>query len=324
MNKEYINLMLYHINLIQNDISKSSNYKEKEQLLFKIYTLNKAIEIIKNFKKPLSDSNNLKEFENIKGIGKGIIKRIKEYNESKIKIKTVNNELMNLHGINSATIQKLNNLNIYTINDLKQYYKSNPSELTPTISLSLKYYKTFKEHILREEMKRHKNLLRSELNKITNDYNIKLAGSYRRKQPYSNDIDVILYPKNSYIRKNILNEFVNHLKQINYITDTINNNIKLSSMSYVVSIDKNNKFNNRIHRRLDIKFSSYKNYPFMLLYFTGSKNFNQQMRLHAKNMNYKLNEKELIPEPKQSIKSEKDIFKILKLKYILPKDRNVL
>ena len=139
MNKEYINLMLYHINLIQNDVSKSNNYKEKEQLLFKIYSLNKAIEIIKNFKKPLSDSNNLKEFENIKGIGKGIIKRIKEYNESKIKIKTVNNELMNLHGINSATIQKLNNLNIYTINDLKQYYKSNPIELTPTISLSLKY-----------------------------------------------------------------------------------------------------------------------------------------------------------------------------------------
>ena len=169
MNKEYINLMLYHINLIQDDISKTNIYKEKEQLLYKIYTLNKAIEIIKNFKKPLSDSNNLKEFENIKGIGKGIIKRIKEYNDSNIKIKTINNELMNLHGINSSTIQKLNNLNIYTINDLKQYYKKNPTELTPTISLSLKYHKTLKEHILREEMKRHKNLLRSELNKITND-----------------------------------------------------------------------------------------------------------------------------------------------------------
>ena len=57
-----------------------------------------------------------------------------------------------------------------------------------------------------------------------------------------------------------------------------------------------------------------------LLYFTGSGNFNKNMRLDAKKMGYLINEYGLykIQKPENKLietKTEKDIFDILKMEY---------
>jgi DNA polymerase/3'-5' exonuclease PolX len=66
-------------------------------------------------------------------------------------------------------------------------------------------------------------------------------------------------------------------------------------------------------------------WPFALLYFTGSGTFNERQRLVAKKMGYSLSEhglkdvdtKEYVP----GLTSEKDIFKFLDMTYLVPWDR---
>ena len=82
-------------------------------------------------------------------------------------------------------------------------------------------------------------------------------------------------------------------------------------------------------RRIDIRFVPYDYYPAALLYFTGSYELNTQMRQIAKTLGYKLNEYGLFKLKKDDIysdtpvkvKSEKDIFKKLKLDYLEPHER---
>ena len=59
-----------------------------------------------------------------------------------------------------------------------------------------------------------------------------------------------------------------------------------------------------------------------LVYFTGSKEFNINMRQKAKKMGYILNRYGLYKNNKKiPINSEKELFEKLKIKFILPKDR---
>jgi DNA polymerase/3'-5' exonuclease PolX len=73
--------------------------------------------------------------------------------------------------------------------------------------------------------------------------------------------------------------------------------------------------------RIDVRSVTKEQYPFALLYFTGSKQFNTTIRLHAKKMGYKLNEYNLGNFKGDIIRTEKDIFKALKIKYLKPEER---
>ena len=77
-------------------------------------------------------------------------------------------------------------------------------------------------------------------------------------------------------------------------------------------------------RRIDIRIIPLESYYSALLYFTGSKDFNKQMRLNAITMDYTLNEYGLYDENGKMFKvnSEKEIFDLLGLEYIQPINRN--
>ena len=76
-------------------------------------------------------------------------------------------------------------------------------------------------------------------------------------------------------------------------------------------------------RRIDIRIIPLESYYSALLYFTGSKDFNKQMRLNAITMDYTLNEYGLYDENGKmfKVKSEKDIFDLLNMEYITPDKR---
>ena len=89
-----------------------------------------------------------------------------------------------------------------------------------------------------------------------------------------------------------------------------------------------------IFRHLDIFYYSHDVYPFALLFTTGSKENNVNMRARAVRLGYSLNEKNLThispsgsPVTKEEYlkeigkekpETEQDIFKFLKLDYIEP------
>jgi len=82
-------------------------------------------------------------------------------------------------------------------------------------------------------------------------------------------------------------------------------------------------------RRVDFLYTTPEEFPFAILYFTGSKIFNTIMRQHAVNMGLTMNEHGLYKFDKKTkgekvahvFKTEKDIFDYLHLKYVAPEQR---
>jgi DNA polymerase/3'-5' exonuclease PolX len=81
----------------------------------------------------------------------------------------------------------------------------------------------------------------------------------------------------------------------------------------------------KIARRIDIRFVSYPSFYAALLYFTGSCDFNKHMRTVALKKRYTLNEYGLYKFSGEiiSTNSEEEIFDILEMKYLSPKDREI-
>ena len=82
---------------------------------------------------------------------------------------------------------------------------------------------------------------------------------------------------------------------------------------------------NSIGRRIDIRVVNYESYFTSILYFTGSKDFNVFIRNKALEKNYSLNEYALTDfnnNNKIILKSEEEIFDILKIPYQKPNERN--
>ena len=73
-------------------------------------------------------------------------------------------------------------------------------------------------------------------------------------------------------------------------------------------------------RRLDLIRNSKEEYPYMILYFTGSARFNVAFRQHCLDIGLSLNEHSFTPKV-NGLKTEKDILKHVGLKYIEPENR---
>ena len=82
----------------------------------------------------------------------------------------------------------------------------------------------------------------------------------------------------------------------------------------------------KIARRIDIRCVNYNSYYTALLYFTGSRQLNINMRLNALNNGYKLNEYSVYNiKKKQEIfpMSEEEIFELCQMDYLQPRGRNL-
>jgi DNA polymerase (family 10) len=134
-----------------------------------------------------------------------------------------------------------------------------------------------------------------------------IVGSFRRKSESSGDIDVML---NMSIVE--FKEYIEYLKSINYLKFILAKGDK--KMLGICQL-KNGKY-----RRLDLIRNTQEEYPFMKLYFTGSGEFNVAFRSHCLKKGLSLNEHGFTPKI-EGLKTEKDIFKYVGLKYVEPENR---
>tara|TARA_B110000977_G_C11061881_1_gene486291 strand:+ start:608 stop:2425 length:1818 start_codon:yes stop_codon:yes gene_type:complete len=199
--------------------------------------------------------------------------------------------------------------NIITISELKK----NTKLLNDNQKLGLKYYdelidpKTLDtRRISRDEIDTFYKYVKAVAKKL--DMIAEIAGSYRRQHANSGDIDIILTGKT-----NKMGDFVQNLKQLK--ESFVNGNTKWMGIGII----------ERLPRRVDVMFTSLKEYPFALMYFTGSQEFNKQMREYAKKMGYRLNEHGITKLDGSSVKydfnSESDIFKFLNSSFVRPAAR---
>ena len=344
LNKKIINeferLIAYIKNIILEKALKENDKKEINKQKFRLKNFIKVLTILKKIDKHIT----LKNYENlqdINGIGKGTIDRIKEILENK-KLSEIgdyidNNkakkkalkDLESVIGIGKKNALKLYNENITSVKQLKKMYKNGEIELNDKILLGLKYYKKYKQNIPRNEINEIIIFLKKIINDINNKnklnaknkYCFEICGSYRRKKDYSNDIDVLLTKfgtnENTDCKPHLV-LFVNKLKEAKFLIDDMTDkNIKTKYMGF-------SKLKNNPIRRIDIRFVPYTSYYSALLYFTGSNTLNQKMRQIAKKLGYKLSEYGLFTitdNKKIKIKSEKEIFKKLEIEYLEPKLR---
>ena len=152
--------------------------------------------------------------------------------------------------------------------------------------------------INRDDIKKIESLL-------TNNNSI-ITGSYRRMKPFCKDIDVVTLDMDSYI-----NYLIKKLPK-----DCIHIYAKgINKASMLIKPNKD-------FYKLDVFQATEDQKYTMILYSTGSKQFNIKSRSIARKQGYLLNQFGLFFKNKKLIiKSERDIFNILKIPYVEPKNR---
>lgn len=182
--------------------------------------------------------------------------------------------------------------------------RENPSKLDPERYKVRESYIT-KKIPLEDAMKIYQDL--AKILKVPEDQ-ITLCGSARRKKDYVGDLDIVICSETSYL----LQKLEGRLKSAGYKL-TVSGSKKLSFI-----VDPDNMV------PVDVYVCAPDKYWFMILYLTGSKNFNIKMRSTAKKLGYKLDQYGLWDKKGISVcqaNSEKDIFDALGMKYVLPENR---
>lgn len=277
----------YKLNLLDNEKYKARAYS------FAIYSLSKL-----SFPYDLNDK---KALEKVDGIGNNISDKILKGIKEKFYFSQKILDIIELTKIKYIDVKKLLSMNIHSLASLKKNINNKKLNLNEKQKFFIYYEKKI---IQRDTISQINSYIKKKFSEYSE---FLICGSYIRKQPFSNDIDII-------VNENIKKEFIEYVSK--FFNDTkLFEFYKLSKTSKKQSIIY---ISSKI--QIDFIFFNKNNFPFMQLYFTGSKNFNIQMRLLAKHKGYKLTQYNL-ENYKKSIKSEKDIFDALKVNYIEPSKR---
>ena len=228
------------------------------------------------------------------------------------------------------------NLRNKLMSDTKMLHKIHKSSL-----VGIKHFNDMSLKIPREEIKTAENILKKIASHMNKDLLVMICGSYRRGRDKSGDVDcLIAHPliktkldlENNPV--NLLSNFVELLMNYNFIIDQLDmGNKKFMGFCNIMQFIKTNNTNqtnqskqSNIARRIDIRIVPYESYGSAILYFTGSKTFNTNMRSHALKKGYslsefgltKVNDGELIP-----CSTEEEIFKIINYPYKKPEERDI-
>lgn len=280
------------IQKLQGAINQASLKKEKGYV-FQIATFKKAISAIKAFPELSPEEAIKKRFKNPYGILKKIKSNYKPL------------PFGNVHGFGPQMASNLMKKGINSIENLLKN-KNIYNKLTKAQKLGLKFYENAKQPIPRKDIE----VFEKQISKLSKDCETIIAGSYRRGNKQSGDIDVILLCKDDSVE--LFKKFIDKAIKKGILHKE---HLSYGNKKWLGYGKTGNKFS-----RIDILFTTKKEYPFALLYFTGSGDFNERMRAYAKSQGYSLSEKG-IKGVNRIFEDEKDIFQFFGLEYIKPEDR---
>ena len=326
--------------------------KLKNQYRLKSITL--AVKVLEKYNKLHITIKDLPYLLKIKGIGEGTIRRIKEILDTeklsevkitesdKLYLKMIE-ELEEIYGIGRITAYKLfKEHRITSIDELLEKINKKEISVPENIMKGIKYAKQLDTKIPLDEITDINEFILD----IMFDIDVRLfgttCGSYRRQietsgdsnsskseflpqkksNAFCSDVDFIIIhhdykTESSKIEVNYLDVVVQKLIEKKFIIDSLTKtDVKTKYMGIF-------KWKGSKPRRIDIRLFRLESYYSAILYFTGSKDFNRQMRLNAIAHDYTLNEYGLFDENKKMFKvnSEKEIFDLLGMEYVTPDKR---
>jgi DNA polymerase lambda len=278
----------------------------------------KAVNAIKRIPKKIK---NIEDVNNIRNIGTSIKEKIHEFLENKSinvveEIKKRNNSetylkvFENIWGVGPVKAKKLYDKGYRTLDDILD------KDLTTQQKIGLKYYDDLLKRIQRKTITTYKNKVLKILQKEfdLNTFMLEVAGSYRREKETSGDVDIIISPLISTVTlKNIVETLIKN----NLISDILS-----MKEEKFMGIARTLQSKIPLFFRLDIEFLPKDEFSTGLLYFTGSKEFNIEIRQYAKSQGMLLNQHGLFRNNKKlKTTNEMQVFEHLNLQYVAPKNR---
>ena len=257
------------------------------------------------------------QLQDLPGIGATILDKLNEFTQTGT-LQILENEKTNpiniftdIYGVGPKKAVELVGAGIKTIAQLRE----NQQLLNDIQKLGLIHYEDILEKIPRSEIEEYKTVFETTFSKSSND-KMEIVGSYRRGSQSSGDIDVIITSTNP----KIFSIFIDELIKKKIILHILS---KGPTKCLVIT-----KLLNKA-RRVDFLYTTPQEFPFAILYFTGSKIFNTVMRQYAVNKGYTFNEhgiyhlenKQKGEKVAQEFNTEKDIFDFLGLQYKTPLER---
>jgi len=306
-----------------------ANYeKNVNRNVFKHNAYRKAASIISKLPERLQSGE---EAQKLDGVGKQIAKKIDEFiSTGKLqKIEKIRNddsstsinELTRVAGIGPAKARELFDAGITSVEELKK----NQDSLTPYQKIGLKHFEDFELRIPRDEIGEIEIKAKKAIQSLDENYQVTICGSYRRGLPTSGDADILLthadFDSHSESKNNpFLKKVVKKLESIGLITDTL-----VHGDTKFMGVCKLKEH----FRRLDIRLLPKDQYHCGILYSTGSDLFNKNMRSHALDIGFTLNEYTLrpldgtVPQEPLPVSSEEDIFDYLGMEFKQPYERSI-
>ena len=307
LNEKFIELM-----------EKLEDIMLKQGETFRARAYQKAQETIMAYPGDIMSPNDLKGKP---GIGSTIMEKLNEYVETgtlKVLEREKNNPvniLAEVYGIGPKKAKELVDNGITSVAKLRE----NQQMLNDIQKVGLRYYEDVLKRIPRSEIEEYKSIFDSDFKKVaTSDSKFEIVGSYRRVAQSSGDIDVIITSDSPRVFINFIDELIK--KKI--ILEILSRGpTKCLVMAKIPSSDS--------VRRVDFLYTGLEEFPFAILYFTGSKIFNTVMRHIALENGYTMNEhginkmegKKKGDKVEHHFTSEKDIFDFLGLEYKAPTER---
>jgi NAD-dependent DNA ligase len=284
---------------------------------FRARAYQKAQETIMSYPSNIMSPNDLNGKPNI---GPTIMEKLNEYtNTGTLKIlerEKANpvNILAEVYGIGPKKAKELVDQGITSIAQLRE----NQQLLNDIQKVGLHYYVDILKRIPRAEIEAYKTYFEKALPAKVSGAKMEIVGSYRRGAQNSGDIDVIITSSSPHVFTN----FVNNLIKEKIILDVLSRGT--TKCLVVAKIPSSNTA-----RRVDFLYTNPEEFPFAILYFTGSKIFNTVMRHVALEKGYTMNEhgiykmeaKKKGEKVNHTFHSEADIFDFLGLEYKSPIER---
>jgi DNA ligase (NAD+) len=305
-NEEFIELM-----------EKLNNIMLKQGEPFRARAYQKSQETIMNYPKDIITPSQLK---GLPGIGDTMMDKLNEYVQTKtLRIlesekNNPKNVLCDIYGVGPKKAEELVGAGIKSILQLRE----NQHLLNDIQKIGLHYYEDILERIPREEIEEYKTIFEKTFAK-SGEGKMEIVGSYRRGAKSSGDIDVIITSSNPKVFTKFIDELIDQKVVLHVLSRGPTKCLVITKMFY--ALDK--------ARRVDFLYTTPEEFPFAILYFTGSKIFNTVMRQYALNNGYTFNEhgiyhlenKKKGVKVEKEFKTEKDIFDFLGLQFKTPIER---
>ena len=312
LNEKFIELM-----------EKLADIMLKQGEPFRARAYQKAQETIMAYPGDILSPNDLKGKP---GIGETIMEKLNEYIQTgtlKVLEREKNNPvniLAEVYGIGPKKAKDLVDQGITSIAQLRE----NQNLLNDIQKVGLQYYEDILKRIPRSEIEDYKVIFEKAFpnqgspSAKGTDGKMEIVGSYRRGAQSSGDIDVIITSNSP----RVFTTFVDNLIREKIILYVLSRGpTKCLVVAKIPSSDA--------ARRVDFLYTTPQEFPFAILYFTGSKIFNTVMRHIALEKGYTMNEhgiykmeaKKKGEKVDRTFNSEEDIFDFLGLEYKSPIER---